>query len=90
MGKKKFKLARAGLANHAGCFILIGTTTTLQKREKPMNDEKKTPSPTPERRCPECRALLKPRRGRDPDPCDLVCGGCGKQFNGCEVENAPR
>ncbi|MDO9111994.1 MAG: hypothetical protein Q7U40_15150 [Desulfatirhabdiaceae bacterium] len=55
-----------------------------------MNDEKKTPSPTPERRCPECRALLKPRRGRSPDPCDLVCGGCGKQFNGCEIEDAPR
>ena len=38
----------------------------------------------------ECQALLKPRRGRSPDPCDLVCGGCGKQFNGCEIEKEPR
>jgi DNA-directed RNA polymerase subunit RPC12/RpoP len=54
-----------------------------------MNDENKTRSQTPERRCPECRALLKPRRGSRPDPCDLVCGGCGKQFNGCEMEKEP-
>ncbi|MFH0998709.1 MAG: bifunctional DNA-binding transcriptional regulator/O6-methylguanine-DNA methyltransferase Ada [Pseudomonadota bacterium] len=67
-----------------------GTTTTSPKRKKTMNDEKNTAPPTPELRCPECRAILKPRRGRSPDPCDLVCGGCGKQFNGCEIEKEPR
>jgi hypothetical protein len=81
-------MTQAGLANHAGCFILVGRDTSL-KRKKTMNDEKKTPTPTPERRCPECRAILKPRRGRTPDPCDLVCGGCGKEFNGCEIDKEP-
>ncbi|HSO66409.1 MAG TPA: hypothetical protein VLP30_01035 [Desulfatirhabdiaceae bacterium] len=51
-----------------------------------MTDHQKTGSPPPERRCPECRAPLRPRRGKNSDPCELVCGGCGKQFNGCVME----
>ena len=35
-------------------------------------------------RCPECRALLKRRRTRDPDACEMICGGCGKMFDVCD------
>lgn len=72
-----------------GLFYFDKYDYSLPKRKQKMNDENKTRSQTPERRCPECRALLKPRRGSRPDPCDLVCGGCGKQFNGCEMEKEP-
>jgi hypothetical protein len=74
---------------HLPAFSLIQHDHFTQK-EKNMNDEKKVSKPVPEIRCPECRALLKPRHGRNPDPCDLVCGGCGKQFKGCEIEEESR
>jgi len=35
-------------------------------------------------RCPECRALLKQRRTRNPDACEMICGGCGKMFDVCD------
>jgi hypothetical protein len=35
-------------------------------------------------RCPECRALLKQRRTRKPDACEMICGGCGKMFDVCD------
>ena len=35
-------------------------------------------------RCPECRALLKRRRTRNPDACEMICGGCGKMFDVCD------
>lgn len=34
-------------------------------------------------RCPECRAPLKQRRSRNSDPCERVCGGCGRFFDVC-------
>ena len=37
-------------------------------------------------RCPTCRALLKKRRARKADDCELVCGGCGEAFDGCDLE----
>jgi hypothetical protein len=37
-------------------------------------------------RCPECRARLKRRRSRIPDKCEMVCGGCGKSFDVCDLE----
>jgi hypothetical protein len=37
-------------------------------------------------RCPECRAQLKERRSRTPDKCEMVCGGCGKSFDVCDLE----
>ena len=37
-------------------------------------------------RCPECRALLKRRRARTPDKCEMVCGGCGQSFDVCDIE----
>ena len=37
-------------------------------------------------KCPECRYPLKKRRTRTPDACEMVCGGCGKQFDICDVD----
>ena len=37
-------------------------------------------------RCPECRALLKRRRARTPDKCEMICGGCGQRFDVCDLE----
>ncbi|MFH1985505.1 MAG: hypothetical protein ABIL58_27020 [Pseudomonadota bacterium] len=36
-------------------------------------------------KCPECRYPLKKRRSRTPNACEMVCGGCGKQFDICDV-----
>lgn len=41
-------------------------------------------------RCPTCRAVLKPRRSRRADECELVCGGCGESFDGCDLETVER
>jgi hypothetical protein len=35
-------------------------------------------------RCPECRAVLKKRRTRNPDACEMLCGGCGRMFDVCD------
>jgi hypothetical protein len=37
-------------------------------------------------KCPECRYPLKKRRTRTPDACEMVCGGCGRQFDICDVD----
>jgi len=37
-------------------------------------------------RCPECRAVLKQRRTRKPDACEMICGGCGQMFDVCDLE----
>jgi hypothetical protein len=37
-------------------------------------------------KCPECRAVLKRRRSRKADACEMVCGGCGKIFDVCDTK----
>jgi hypothetical protein len=37
-------------------------------------------------KCPECRAPLKRRRSRTPDKCEMICGGCGRSFDVCDLE----
>ena len=37
-------------------------------------------------KCPECRAHLKERRSRTPDKCEMICGGCGRSFDVCDLE----
>ena len=37
-------------------------------------------------KCPDCKAMLKRRRTRNPDECEMICGGCGKQFDVCDLE----
>jgi hypothetical protein len=37
-------------------------------------------------KCPECRAELKRRRSRNPDACEMVCGGCGQTFDVCDMD----
>jgi hypothetical protein len=39
-----------------------------------------------ELKCPECRAVLKRRRSRKADACEMVCGGCGKIFDVCDTQ----
>lgn len=41
-------------------------------------------------KCPDCRARLKKRRARRSDECELVCGGCGRLFNVCDLETLER
>ena len=36
--------------------------------------------------CPDCRAVLKRRRSRNPDSCEMLCGGCGQVFDVCDLE----
>jgi len=51
-----------------------------------MSEEKpKTPDAL---KCPDCRAPLKQRRARNPDKCEMVCGGCGQIFDVCDLETA--
>jgi DNA-directed RNA polymerase subunit RPC12/RpoP len=37
-------------------------------------------------KCPDCHAKLKERRGRRTDKCELVCGGCGRAFDICDLD----
>lgn len=37
-------------------------------------------------RCPECKARLKRRRTRKADECEMLCGGCGKSFDVCDLD----
>lgn len=41
-------------------------------------------------RCPECRANLSRRRTRNPDECEMVCGGCGQMFDVCDLETVDK
>jgi len=41
-------------------------------------------------RCPECCAVLKRRRSRTPDECEMVCGGCGQSFDVCDIDTLDR
>ena len=36
--------------------------------------------------CPDCRAELTRRRTRNPDACEMLCGGCGQIFDVCDLE----
>ena len=36
--------------------------------------------------CPDCGALLKRRRARNPDNCEMLCGGCGQMFDVCDLD----
>jgi hypothetical protein len=49
--------------------------------ESPKNRESEN-----ELKCPDCRYPLKRRRGRQTDECEMLCGGCGRIFDVCEIE----
>lgn len=40
--------------------------------------------------CPDCRAGLTRRRTRDPDACEMLCGGCGQIFDVCDLETVEK
>ena len=40
----------------------------------------------PDLHCPDCRAVLKRRRSRNPDNCEMLCGGCGQVFDVCDLD----
>ncbi len=50
-----------------------------------MNAFPDRPSEAGPLKCPECRYPLKKRRRRTPDACEMICGGCGKQFDICDA-----
>lgn len=51
-----------------------------------MNSEPKSNDQQSDLKCPECHAVLKHRRARTPDQCEMICGGCGRQFDVCDLE----
>ena len=51
-----------------------------------MNDKVEGIKNGQELKCPECRAELKRRRSRNPDACEMVCGGCGQMFDVCDMD----
>ena len=55
-----------------------------------MTNNTDTASSAEPLRCPTCRAQLKKRRARKADECELVCGGCGEAFDGCDLETVER
>ena len=40
--------------------------------------------------CPDCRAELTRRRTRNPDACEMLCGGCGQIFDVCDFETVEK
>jgi len=40
--------------------------------------------------CPDCRAELTRRRTRNPDACEMLCGGCGQIFDVCDLETVDK
>ena len=53
-----------------------------------MSDGPEKTLDTENLKCPECRATLKKRRTRNPDACEMVCGGCGQMFDVCDIDTA--
>jgi hypothetical protein len=41
-----------------------------------------------ELKCPDCQAVLKQRRSRKADACEMLCGGCGQVFDVCDLDTA--
>ena len=55
-----------------------------------MNEMNDAPASQEALRCPECRAQLKRRRSRNPDECEMICGGCGQTFDVCDLETVDK
>lgn len=51
-----------------------------------MNEKIETTDNKQDLKCPECRASLKQRRTRNPDECEMICGGCGQMFDVCDLD----
>ena len=51
-----------------------------------MNDNVEDKTKAEDLKCPECRAHLKRRRTRNPDECEMICGGCGQMFDVCDLD----
>ena len=51
-----------------------------------MSDQKQPKDSVEDLRCPECKAQLKKRRSRKADECEMLCGGCGKSFDVCDLD----
>ncbi len=55
-----------------------------------MVDKTKNEDTGQDLKCPECRGTLKRRRTRNPDECEMVCGGCGQSFDVCDLETVDK
>jgi uncharacterized protein YbaR (Trm112 family) len=53
---------------------------------KKSTDSEKNENKELDLKCPDCRAPLKQRRSRNPDECEMVCGGCGAMFDVCDLD----
>jgi uncharacterized protein YbaR (Trm112 family) len=51
-----------------------------------MKDSLKNRETEKELRCPDCRYPLKRRRSRQADDCEMLCGGCGRAFDVCDLD----
>jgi hypothetical protein len=55
-----------------------------------MQDKKNESADEQALTCPDCKGLLKRRRSRKPDECEMLCGVCGQQFDVCDLETVDR
>jgi len=55
-----------------------------------MEEESRKAEATEDLRCPECSAVLKKRRSRRADACEMLCGVCGRPFDVCDPETKDR
>jgi hypothetical protein len=53
-----------------------------------MTETIETRPPSQELKCPDCQAVLKQRRSRKADACEMLCGGCGQVFDVCDLDTA--
>lgn len=51
-----------------------------------MTESTKDKSTEDDLKCPDCRYPLKRRRGRPADDCEMLCGGCGRTFDVCDLD----
>jgi peptide subunit release factor 1 (eRF1) len=51
-----------------------------------MTESPNTRKTETELKCPTCHYALKRRRGRQTDACEMLCGGCGRVFDVCDLD----
>jgi hypothetical protein len=60
--------------------------TELNRKRDAMTESPKNRETETELKCPDCRYPLKRRRGRQTDECEMLCGGCGRVFDVCDLD----
>jgi hypothetical protein len=60
--------------------------TKLNRKRDAMTNSPKNRETEEELKCPDCRYPLKRRRSRQADDCEMLCGGCGRAFDVCDLD----